>query len=350
MTFETFDLAPGYTISRVIRGGWQLAGDHGPVDENAIGDDLLAYFEAGITAFDGADIYSGVEEKYGALRDTVRQRHGAAALTRLKVHTKFVPDLAVLPTIDRAYVRGIIERSLSRLRAERLDLVQFHWWDYAAPRCVETALWLEELRREGKIDKIGATNFDTPHLEAMVAAGVPLTSHQVQYSLLDDRPSKAMAAACAKLVVKFLCYGAIAGGFLTDRWLGAPDPGPAFGNRSLVKYRLIIDEFGGWPLFQELLVALRKVADRHDADISAVAARWILDQPFVAAVILGARGRAHLDRTLKIGALRLTDADRIEIAAVLAQRQGPSGDVYTLERDRSGRHGAIMKYNLNQPA
>ncbi|HWE46343.1 MAG TPA: aldo/keto reductase [Caulobacteraceae bacterium] len=350
MSIETFELAPGYAISRVIRGGWQLAGGHGAVDEASVESDLLAYFEGGITTFDCADIYNGVEEKYGAFRETVRRRLGAEALSRLKIHTKFVPDLDVLPVIDKAYVRGVIERSLTRLHMERLDLVQFHWWDYAEPRCVETALWLEALRQEGLIDRVAATNFDTPHLEAMVEAGVPLTSLQVQYSLLDDRPAKTMAAACARLGVKLLCYGAIAGGFLSDRWLGAPDPGYDFENRSLVKYRLIIDEFGGWTLFQDLLAALQQIASRQGAGISAVAARWTLDQPQVAGVIVGARDRAHLERTLQIGAVRLTDDDRAALAAVLAQRRGPAGDVYALERDRTGRHGAIMKYNLSQPA
>jgi aryl-alcohol dehydrogenase-like predicted oxidoreductase len=349
MFAETTELAPGYGVSRIIRGGWQLAGGHGPVDDGGVDEDLLAYFQAGITTFDCADIYTGVEEKLGAFRETVRRRLGAEALNRLKVHTKFVPDLEILPVIDRAYVRRIIDRSLTRLRMERLDLVQFHWWDYAALRCVDTALWLDELRREGKVDRIGGTNFDTPHMEAIMGAGVPLASLQVQYSLLDNRPAHAMAAACARLDVNLLCYGAIAGGFLSDRWLGKNDPGYAFENRSLVKYRLIIDEFGGWALFQDLLAALRGIADRRQADIAAVAARWTLDQPQVAAVILGARNRAHLDETLKIGAVHLTSEDRDDLASVLARRKGPPGDVYALERDRSGPHGAIMKYNLNQP-
>jgi aryl-alcohol dehydrogenase-like predicted oxidoreductase len=347
---ETSDLAPGYAISRVIKGGWQLAGGHGAVDTASVGDDMLAFYQAGITAFDCADIYTGVEEMIGAFRETTLRRLGADALSRLKVHTKFVPDLEVLPRIDRAYVRGVIDRSLARLKMERLDLVQFHWWDYAAPRLVETGLWLEELRREGKIDLIGATNFDVAHLEALVTGGVPIKSLQVQYSLLDDRAAGAMTETCARLGVKLLSYGALAGGFLSGRWLGKPDPQGTLENRSLIKYRLIIEEFGGWALFQDLLRVLDGVARRHESTISAVAARHVLDRPQVAAVIVGARSREHLAETLAIGDLRLEDEDRAEIATVLARRQGPTGEVYALERDREGPHGAIMKYNLNQPA
>ena len=131
--------------------------------------------------------------------------------------------------------------------------MQFHWWDYDVPGCVEAGLWLEELRAEGKIDLIGGTNFDTPHTEALVAAGVPLASMQVQYSLLDARPENGLVEACERHGIRLLCYGTVAGGFLSDAWLGKPEPQPPFENRSLTKYKLVIDDFGGWELFQELL-------------------------------------------------------------------------------------------------
>jgi len=344
-------LRPGYRVSRVIRGGWQLAGGHGEVDRETAIADLVASAEAGISTFDCADIYTGVEELIGAARRSYADRHGAEALKALKVHTKFVPDLATLHEVDRIYVRTVIERSLRRLGQERLDLVQFHWWDYSVPGCVDTAIWLDELREEGKIDLIGGTNFDTPHTEKMVAAGVPLVSMQVQYSLLDARPEHALVAAAQKHDIHLLIYGTVAGGFLGDRWLGEKEPQAPLENRSLTKYKLIIDDFGGWDLFQALLRALRNVADRLQVDIATVASRYMLDLPRVAAVIVGARSQAHLAANLKITDIKLTDADRREIGVVLAQRRGPDGDTFELERDRTGPHGSIMKYNLSrQPA
>jgi aryl-alcohol dehydrogenase-like predicted oxidoreductase len=348
MTFdERLVLAPGYDISRVIRGNWQLAGDHGPVDHASLDDDFLCAYDAGVTTFDCADIYTGVEERIGAFRAAVLARFGRDRLARLRIHTKFVPDLAVLPTIDRACVRGVIDRSLMRLRLDRLDLVQFHWWDYAIPGCVETALWLAELQAEGKIELIGGTNFDAAHLEAFIAAGVPMKTMQVQYSLLDRRAAGAMTRSCQTSGVQLLCYGALAGGFLGERWLGRPEPGDLH-NRSLIKYRLVIEEFGGWALFQKLLEALSVVADRHSVTVSAVAARWVLDRAQVGAVIVGARGGDHLAQTVGIGALKLGRRDHDEILAALADARPLEGDVYALERDRGGRHGSIMKYDLNR--
>lgn len=346
----SFTLRPGYEISRIICGGWQLAGGHGPVDRAAAVDNLVAFCEAGILTFDCADIYTGVEELIGAARVEVERRHGAAARARIKVHTKCVPDLDKLRDVDPAYVRAIVDTSLKRLRTDRLDLVQFHWWDYAVPGAIEAAGWLAELQREGKIDRLGGTNFDTLHAAELVAAGIDLVSMQVQYSLLDNRPEHGLVDFCREKDVRLLCYGTVAGGFLSDRWLGAAEPRPPFENRSLTKYKLIIDDFGGWALFQELLRALRTIADRHGTDIASVASRAILDRPMVAAVIVGARDRAHLADNAAITAFALSDADHAEIGQVLARRQGPAGDTFTLERDRNGRHGSIMKYNLNKVA
>ena len=88
----------------------------------------------------------------------------------------------------------------------------------------ETAQWLNELRLAGKIHKVSATNFDTDRMLHMVDAGVPLTSMQVQYSLLDARPAKRMVEAATANGVALFCYGTVAGGFLGDRWLGQPEP------------------------------------------------------------------------------------------------------------------------------
>jgi aryl-alcohol dehydrogenase-like predicted oxidoreductase len=345
-----FSLRPGYDITRVIRGGWQLAGGHGNIDHRQALADLTNSAEAGILTFDCADIYTGVEELFGLLRSDYARRHGSEATKRIKLHTKFVPDLDILPVITKVHVRTIIDRSLKRLGMDRLDLVQFHWWDYEIPGCIETALWLEELKEEGKIDRLGGTNFDTAHARELIAAGVNLVSMQVQYSLLDARPENGLVDLCRANDVYLLCYGSVAGGFLSDHWIGKPEPRPSFENRSLVKYKLIIDDFGGWELFQDLLHALRSIADRHGVDTATVASRAILERPQVAAVIIGARSDAYLAANLKVVHIELSPADHDEIADVLAERRGPGGDTFSLERDRRGRHGAIMKYNLSRQA
>lgn len=336
-------------IPPLIKGGWQLAGGHGAVDAEVAVADMFAFAEAGITAFDCADIYTGVEVLIGRFLREWRARHGATA-PRVRVHTKCVPDLDLLPALTRADVERTIDRSLRRLGVEQLDLVQFHWWDCAIPGFVEAALHLTAMQRDGKIAQIGVTNFDTPHLRALLDAGVPVVTNQVQLSLLDRRALGEMSALCETSGVRLLAFGALAGGFLHERWLGVVAPAEPLENRSLVKYRLIIDECGGWDALQGVLVVLARVAARHGTTIGAVALRWVLDQRMVAAAIVGARNSAHLRATLDALAIQLTIDDVAELSGVLGVIGSPPGDVYALEREVGGRHAAIMRYGLNRGA
>lgn len=333
------ELSPGYSISRIIKGGWQLASGHGaPPSAAQAHADMAEFVKARITTFDCADIYTGVEEMIGFFVES--------AFHKVEIHTKYVPDLASLDTVDTAATRAIIDRSRSRLRLQTLDLVQFHWWDYGVARYVEVARNLEALRREGLIRHIGVTNFDTRRLLEILDAGVPVISHQVQYSLLDRRPAGAMSALASERGFKFLCYGSLLGGFLSERWLGRPEPAEPFGNRSLTKYRLIIEDALGWEGFQALLRDVQAIAKKHQVTIGAIGIAWVLAQPHVAAAIVGARNAAHLRETLAAFEVQL-DAEDLAVLKACSGR-GIAGDVFEVERDRDGPHGRIMKYNLNK--
>ena len=340
---ERVELTTGYTISRLLKGGWHLAGGHGKVERDQAIADMAAFVEAGITTFDCADHYIGVEQLIGDFRAAYP---GLAPL--VQVHTKFVPDLAALATMTRDYVVAIIDRSLARLGVERLDLVQYYWWDWRVPGAVETAQVLHDLMKQGKIARLGVTNFNTDQFAQLIDAGIPFAAHQLQYSLLDRRPDWKMNAYCQRHGVRLLTYGHLLGGFFSPAWLGKPEPKGPFENRSWTKYKLIIDEFGGWDLFQRLLQALQRVGDRHGVGIGEVAVRWTLDRPNVAGCIIGATSTRHLARNVRIFDFALTREDRAEIALVTDDRRGPAGDCYELESDRNGPHGRIMRYNQNE--
>lgn len=347
---ERIELAPGYDIARIINGGWQLSHGHhaSPTDRSAALAGWERLVEAGFTTFDGADIYGGVEELFGRFLARLRR---AGLTDSVQIHTKCVPDLEALAGLRRRHVVSIVDRSLRRLGAERLDLVQFHWWDYRQPGYLDAMGWLEELRQQGKIRHLGVTNFDTRRLREMLDAGIPIVSNQVQYSLLDRRPAGEMAALCAQRGVHLLCYGSLAGGFLTPSYLARSeihlDEAAFLANRSLTKYRLIIEEFGGWDLYQELLQAMARLAEAHDVESANVAVRWVLQRPSVAAAIVGTRTGAHLESNGKVFSPRLEGADLSSLNEILNRGRGPSGSVFGLERLTGGRHQSIMKTNLN---
>ena len=321
-TVPTIDLDAGVTVSRIAKGNWQLAQRHGaPFDRETAIAAMREFVEAGVTLFDCADHYVGVEDLIGAFR----RRHPEQA-RRLRIATKVVPDLESLGRLKRADLVSTVDNSLARLGIERLDIAQFHWWDYRVPGYVQALQWLAELQAEGKIALIGTTNMDTARLREISAAGVRLATNQLQYSVLDHRPEHGLAEFCREQGIALLCYGVLAGGFLSERWLGVPDPTPPLANRSLVKYRLIIEDFGGWDRLQQLLRVLAGIGARHGVALASVAMRYILDKPGVAVLIIGARGAQHLGDTL--GALRITlsDADRSEIDALALNAPGPRGD------------------------
>jgi len=346
-TLPRTQLTPDYSISRIIKGGWHLAGGHGTIDAEAAIEDMYAFVRAGVTTFDCADIYTGVETLIGAFLSRYREAFRSGELPAVQIHTKYVPDYNALANLRKADTERIIDRSLRRLGVERLDLVQFAWWDYQFPGYVEAALHLAELQQAGKIRYLGLTNFDAAHIQEMLDAGVSFIANQTQYSILDHRPEVDTNALMASEQMHYLCYGVLAGGFLTDRYLGASDPTPPLENRSLTKYRLIIDEFGGYALFQEALQVLRRIADKHQVDIAAVASRYILQKPLVGGLIIGARNRRHLDKIPLVMQFALDAEDLEAIRSVVDRAAGPGGPVYDLERDKTGRHGLIMKYNLN---
>ncbi len=342
-----FELAPGYDVSRLIVGGWQLsAGHHAePVDGEEAIERLVAMADLGLDTFDCADIYTGVEELYGRFLERWRTTSGGAR--PIRVHTKLVPDLSQLGRVDAAYVQGIVDRSLRRLGVDALDLVQFYWWDFDVGDWLGAARALGDLARAGKIRHLGATNLTGPEVRAMEeAAGVAVVADQVQYSVLDRRPEHGLAEQCARSATRMLCYGGLAGGLLTSRWLGAPAARGPFPSRSLTKYRIIVDEFGGWAAYQALLAELADIAEAKGVGTAAIALRFVLDQPGVAAAVTGFSTIARMRDNLRALDVTLDADDHARIRRHTEAAPGPRGDVFALERDRSGPHGRIMKYDL----
>ena len=146
-----------------------------------------------------------------------------------------------------------------------------------------------------------------------------------------------MAELCQRSGVQLLTYGTLCGGLLSERYLGRPEPGRGeLVTASLQKYKRMIDAWGGWELFQQLLGTLERVADKHEVSVANVAVRAILDRPAVAGVIVGARlGLSdHLEDNRWVFALRLDPEDGARIDAVLKDSHdlfgiiGDCGDEY----------------------
>ena len=324
-----YNLTADMPICRILNGLWQVSGAHGAIEPNAAIRNMFEYVDAGFTTWDLADHYGPAEDFIGEFRRQLASARGEEVLSGMLAFTKWVPRPGPM---TRLVVEGNMDISRRRMGMERLDLLQFHWWDYGDSRYLDALSHLTDLRDEGQIREVALTNFDTQRMQDIADHGVRVVSNQVQYSLVDRRPEVAMAGFCQSHDSSLLAYGTLCGGLLSDRYLGQPEPTPeALGTASLRKYKQMVDTWGGWGLFQQLLSALRAVADKHDATIANVAVRYVLDRPAVAGVIVGARlGVAeHISDNARVFDMRL-DADDLEaIASVLFQ----SRDLYRLIGD-----------------
>ncbi|MUG96589.1 aldo/keto reductase [Scytonema sp. UIC 10036] len=321
-------------ICRLLNGMWQVSGAHGRINPTSAIQAMFQYVDAGFTTWDLADHYGPAEDFIGEFRRQLIASRGQEALANIQAFTKWVPRPAKM---TKKLVEENINISLRRMGVERLDLMQFHWWEYRDKNYLDALKYMAELQTEGKIKHLALTNFDTEHLQIITEAGIKIVSNQVQFSLVDRRPEVKMIQFCQQHGIQLLTYGTVCGGFLSEKYLGVSEPrGSELATVSLRKYKNMIDGWGGWQLFQELLSVLKTIADKHSVSIPNIALRYILDKPTVAGAIVGARlGIAeHLEDNARVFSFTLDTEDLHQIDAVssksrdLYQLIGDCGDEY----------------------
>lgn len=346
-------LTKDLSISRIVCGLWQVADieKNGTVIDPERGADILqAYARDGFDTFDMADHYGSAELIAGRLlsRYQIGQRPAA--------FTKWCPEPG--PMSAEVVRRGVEER-LTRLGVAKVDLLQFHWWSFEHPAWLDALHEMQRLREEGLIGALGVTNFDAGHLALAIADGIEIASNQVSFSLVDRRAAGALSTLCAESGVKLLAYGTLCGGFLSEKWLGKPEP-VSVADWSRSKYKRFIDSAGGWGPFQGILSAASTIAAKHGVSISNVASRWVLEHQSVAATIVGARigENEHRGDNLNVFSFALDAEDHAALSAAFARTQpipGDCGDEYrkppflTASGDLSHHLGAIASVYSAQP-
>ncbi|KAI1649023.1 aldo/keto reductase [Daldinia loculata] len=322
---ENFQLGP-FDMPRLFNGLWQLSSPSwGSGTAQSQEAALLHAVECGLTATDMADHYGDAELIYGDFRSKL------APEIRDMVYaaTKWCIFSPIPKPVTTSFVLNAVRERCRRLGG-RVELLQFHWYDYEDKAYLYILLELVYITKSHPelVSAIGLCNFDSEHVgescKHLIAetGSVGIVSNQVQFSLVDARPLQRMTQVCDQYGLKLLTYGSFTqqcGGFLSERWLHQPAPDIYLESNKLTpsqrKYFDMILSWGTWDDFQVLLERLSKVALKHGASLTNVATRWVLQQPAVGAVIVGTRLGVsdNVDENLKVFELELDDNDMYSI-------------------------------------
>ncbi|TGO25465.1 hypothetical protein BPAE_0079g00110 [Botrytis paeoniae] len=352
---ESFQLGPA-EVPRIFIGLWQFSSPAwGTASRSKIDRHFRKHVDSGLIAYDMADHYGDAEVTFGQFRSGQEDSEKIYCATKWAV---FEPIQVTKEVVDA----NISER-LTAINSTSVELLQFHWQDYNDHQYVEAARLIE---MRPNVQSLGLCNFDSDHMCEILESGVKAVSNQVQFSLIDLRPTFKMAESCKKHNVKLLTYGSLCGGFLADKWVGKPAPNLFDENMtpSHRKYFEMINIWGGWILFQELLNILAKIGSKHNISVSSAAIRWVLDHDYVGAVIIGARMgiSEHIDENLKAFSFILDVEDKEAIQNVLDRSRakdifeamGDCGAEYRQIRRKAQRSNAQIESgsiaeSLNQP-
>ncbi|GAM28712.1 hypothetical protein SAMD00019534_118880, partial [Acytostelium subglobosum LB1] len=299
MEFTTLD--DGFRFPRIINGMWQVSGGHGKINYKNALNDIVEYISSGLNTFDMADHYGPSEELFGEVITQVRS--GRVKLDPNNIHgfTKWFPPPG---SVTQDMTTKAVKKAMAAMKVDRLDLLQFHWWDYDDERYMDALAYLKVLQCQSQpvIRHIGLTNFDTIRVQRIVNSGIKIATNQVSYSIIDRRVEKKMSIYCKEKSIYIIAYGVCLGGLISEKFLGVPDPSQvALNTWSLTKYRNFVERWGGWRMFQDLLEVLKRVGNKHGVSLTMVAIRFILDQTQVGGAVIGCRWgiTKHKDELVK---------------------------------------------------
>jgi aryl-alcohol dehydrogenase-like predicted oxidoreductase len=287
--------ATGLKVSELCLGAMSF-GDR--TDEQASGEILNRFTEAGGTFIDTADVYGAgrSEEVLGRWLETQR-RDG------LVIATKVWGEMGPRPTdrgLSRKHILEAVDASLRRLGTDYIDLYQLHLWDNDTP-LTETLSTLDTLVRSGKVRYLGVSNFRGWQLQKAIDlcrqhGWEQIACLQPLYTLLDRDPEGEVLPVCRNEGVGVITWSPLRSGWLSGayrRGMTAPPADSKLASPGTHSWDRYANEHT-WQVIDEL----EAVAKDAGHTMPQVAVRWLLQRPGVTAPIIGARTPSYLDDLL----------------------------------------------------
>jgi aryl-alcohol dehydrogenase-like predicted oxidoreductase len=305
----------GLKISEIAYGNWLTHGSQ--VEEDAALACVAAALDEGITTFDTADVYAGTraEEVLGRALHGVRRES-------LEIFTKVYWPTGAGPNdrgLSRKHIMESAAASLRRLQTDYVDLYQAHRYDYETP-LEETLRAFEDLVRQGKALYIGVSEWRAEEIAAALKiAGEmgfdKIISNQPQYNMVWRVIEAEVVPLCEKEGLSQVVFSPIAQGVLTGKYL--PGQAPPAGSRA--------GDEGGSGFISRFMTdsllnrvqKLRTVADEAGLTLAQLAVAWTLQNPNVAAAIVGATRPEQVRDNVGAVGVKLDDEQRRQIDDIL---------------------------------
>jgi aryl-alcohol dehydrogenase-like predicted oxidoreductase len=226
------------------------------------------------------------------------------------------------------------DASLQRLGVERIDLYQFHWPDESGTAIEDSWNEMARLIELGKVRLGGVSNFNVPLLERCEAIR-HVDSLQPPFSLIRRQAAAREIPWCANHNTGVICYSPMQSGLLTD----------SFSRERVARFseddwRRRSPDFNEPGLSRNLALrdALRPVAQRHRATVSAVAVAWTLAWPGVTGAIVGGRSPQQVDGWIEAASLQLTATDLQEISEAIVRTGAGEGPTIPQSQHEMAAH------------
>lgn len=310
------------------------------VEQTNANEMVARAIDVGINFFDTADVYS-----YGRSEEVLGQSirslgiHRSQIIVATKVRSP-MSEAAAAGTGDvnnvgltRQHIFSAVDDSLRRLGTDYIDLYQVHGWDKLTP-IEETMRALDDLVRMGKVRYVGCSNWAARHLmkammmcEARDWAG--FVSLQAYYSLVGRDLEYELLPLCREENIGVLPWSPLSGGFLSGKYR-RDNPSPEGARRSSFDFPPVDVERGF-----DAVEVLDRIAKERKSSIPQVALAWLLAQPGVTSVIIGANKMSQLEDNLKAADLELTAAEIELLSATTAPR--PIYPQWMIELQNQGR-------------
>jgi len=288
---------------------WGNIGQLGQQDAAAL---VRRAVEGGVNFIDTADVYAGgrSEEITGqAIRNLGLKRDEIVVATKAFGATGEGPNGR---GASRYHLIDACKASLRRMQMDHIDLYQIHGFDPATP-IEETLRALDTLVQHGHVRYVGVSNWAAWQIMKALGTSERLGLHsfaslQAYYTLVGRDLAREIAPMLTSEDVGLMVWSPLAGGFLSGKYSGGNTTG---GRRTSFDFPPVEPQCG-----DAVIAALRPIAEAHGVSVARIALAWLLHQPVVTSVIVGAKRPEQLTDNLAATEIELSAEELASLDAV----------------------------------